>query len=65
MELQELYHLFLEADQERNERVTHYTHYGQQIPTTSMSQSLPFRQMSFLFCKFNVVAYTQLYKLVG
>ena len=38
MELQELYDPFLEADQERNDRVTHYTHYGEQICTTSTSQ---------------------------
>ena len=38
MELQELYDPFLEADQERNDRVTHYEHYGEQISTTSTSQ---------------------------
>ena len=37
MELQELYHPFLEADQERNACITHYTHYGEHISTTSMS----------------------------
>ena len=56
----------LEADQERNDRVTHYTHYGEQIQTIRTSQYLRLQTKVFLVLEGRfLVAYAHLYKSVG
>ena len=57
---------FLEANQERNDRVTHYTHYGEQIQTIR-TKSIPTSSDKGFFVLESrfLVAYVNLYRLEG
>ena len=49
----ELYVSFLEANQERNNRIAHYMYYGEQIRTTRTGQYLLLKIKIFLFWNFD------------
>ena len=65
-ELWEPYVSFLEANQERNDRVTHYTHYGEQIQTIR-TKSIPISSDKGFFVLEScfLVAYMILYRSEG